>query len=98
MKADGSMSADDVGVKHYHYKSCYDYNDFYLHSLGGYDDDFIVSHTIYDPIGGLRRKPYFMIGWGVYVLCNMALAVIRTPNVETLAAFIFLMTMGFVQV
>jgi hypothetical protein len=39
-----------------------------------------------------------MIGWGVYVLCNIALAVIRTPNVETLAAFIFLMTMGFVQV
>ena len=46
---------------------------------------------------GLRRKPYFMIGWGTYVLCNFVLAAIRTPDITSLALFIFLMTMGFVQ-
>lgn len=39
-----------------------------------------------------------MIGWGAYILCNLSLAAIRTPDIKTLAAFIFLMTMGFVQV
>lgn len=70
------------------------------HRIYAYDYTYmaIQSQCNNYSIGGLRRKPYFMIGWGVYVLCNIALAVIRTPNVETLAAFIFLMTMGFVQV
>ena len=39
-----------------------------------------------------------MLGWGMYIACNVALAVIQRPSIETLAAFIFLMTMGFVQV
>jgi hypothetical protein len=39
-----------------------------------------------------------MLGWGMYIACNIALAVIQRPSIETLAAFIFLMTMGFVQV
>ena len=49
------------------------------------------------PIMGLRRKPYFMIGWGTYIVCNLVLAAIRTPDVTSLALFVFLMTMGFVQ-
>ena len=39
-----------------------------------------------------------MLGWGMYIACNIALAVIQRPSIEILAAFIFLMTMGFVQV
>jgi hypothetical protein len=39
-----------------------------------------------------------MLGWGMYIACNIALAIIQRPSIETLAAFIFLMTMGFVQV
>jgi hypothetical protein len=39
-----------------------------------------------------------MLGWGMYIACNIALAVIQRPSIEVLAAFIFLMTMGFVQV
>ena len=34
----------------------------------------------------------------MYIACNIALAVIQRPSIEVLAAFIFLMTMGFVQV
>lgn len=37
-----------------------------------------------------------MIGWGLYVLCNIVLAIIATPSIEILALFIFLMTMSFV--
>ena len=49
------------------------------------------------PIMGLRRKPYFFIGWGIYILCNVILAIIGNPNIGQLAIFIFLMIMGFVQ-
>eukprot|EP00596_Hydrurales_sp_CCMP1899_P003780 CAMPEP_0119054474 /NCGR_PEP_ID=MMETSP1177-20130426/75087_1 /TAXON_ID=2985 /ORGANISM="Ochromonas sp, Strain CCMP1899" /LENGTH=459 /DNA_ID=CAMNT_0007034711 /DNA_START=124 /DNA_END=1500 /DNA_ORIENTATION=+ len=49
------------------------------------------------PIYGLRRKPYFLIGWSVYIICNLSLAWIRTPSINVLSLFVFLMTMGFVQ-
>ena len=39
-----------------------------------------------------------MIGWGMYIICNLCLAAIQTPSIGTLAFFIFMMTMGFVQV
>jgi hypothetical protein len=50
------------------------------------------------PIAGLRRKPYFLLGWGTYIACNLVLAAVGTPGVATLALLVFLMTMGFVQV
>ena len=49
------------------------------------------------PIMGKRRKPYFLIGWGLFVLCNITLAIIGKPDIGILALFIFLMTMSFVQ-
>ena len=49
-------------------------------------------------VGGLRRKPYFIIGWSIYIFCNLCLALIQTPSVGVLAFFIFFMTLGFVQV
>ena len=48
------------------------------------------------PIYGMRRKPYFIIGWVLYALCNIILAIIKTPSLEILALFIFLMTTFFV--
>jgi len=49
------------------------------------------------PIFGYRRKSYFLLGWGLYVACNILLAIIRTPNIAQLAALIFLQTLAFVQ-
>ena len=67
---------------------------YHCHSLSTVGCGFLSDSR---PIMGLRRKPYFMIGWGTYVLCNFVLAAIRTPDITSLALFIFLMTMGFVQ-
>jgi MFS-type transporter involved in bile tolerance (Atg22 family) len=49
------------------------------------------------PIYGYRRKSYFMIGWGLYVLCNCLLATVNEPSLPILACGIFLMTSSFVQ-
>jgi MFS-type transporter involved in bile tolerance (Atg22 family) len=49
------------------------------------------------PIFGLRRKPYFIIGWGVFVLCNVILAALKTPSIGALSLLSFVMTLGFVQ-
>jgi len=49
------------------------------------------------PIMGLRRKPYFLIGWGIFIICNMVLASFVEPSVGILALFLFLMTLAFVQ-
>ena len=49
------------------------------------------------PIMGYRRKSYFLIGWGLYVGCNILLAILRTPSISQLAALIFLQTWAFVQ-
>lgn len=49
------------------------------------------------PIMGLRRKPYFVIGWGIWILCNSFLAFLGEPDVVMLSAFLFLQTLGFVQ-
>ncbi len=48
------------------------------------------------PIMGLRRKPYFLIGWGIFIACNVWLAILKEPSLVMLAALIFLQTMGFV--
>jgi MFS family permease len=49
------------------------------------------------PIFGLRRKPYFIIGWTVFAVCNAILAIIGEPSIGTLAVLIFTQTLGFVQ-
>jgi MFS family permease len=49
------------------------------------------------PIMGLRRKPYFFLGWLTFSVCNIILAVAIQPGTLMLASFLFLQTMGFVQ-
>jgi hypothetical protein len=49
------------------------------------------------PIMGLRRIPYFAIGWILFVSCNLILAIIGEPSIKTLSLFLFLMQLSFVQ-
>jgi MFS family permease len=49
------------------------------------------------PINGMRRKPHYVIGWSIYILSNIALTLIGKPNLEMVALFIFVQTMGFIQ-
>ena len=48
------------------------------------------------PIFGLRRKPYFIIGWSSFVLCNLVLVFLVTPSLPALAIFIYLQMQSFV--
>ena len=48
------------------------------------------------PIYGLRRKPYFVIGWGAFVVCNVILAILVEPSLAMLAIFIYLQIQFFV--
>jgi hypothetical protein len=48
------------------------------------------------PIGGLRRKPYFISGWLVYIAANLMLALQGSPTVQSLAVLMLLQTMGYV--
>lgn len=47
------------------------------------------------PIRGQRRKPYFCIGWAVYVAANALLAALVTPSVGWIAALMLVQTMGY---
>ena len=38
------------------------------------------------PIGGLRRRPYLLLGWTGVLLCSLALAVVGRPRIRVLAA------------
>ena len=49
------------------------------------------------PIYGMRRKPYFIIGWTMWAICNACLAIVGEPNIAVLAFFIFTMTISFLQ-
>lgn len=49
------------------------------------------------PIFGLRRKPYFILGWLLFSICNFVLASFIEPPITILALFVFLMTLSFVQ-
>jgi MFS-type transporter involved in bile tolerance (Atg22 family) len=49
------------------------------------------------PIMGLRRKPYFLIGWGLFFMCNLILALLKTPSIGALSLLSFISTIGFVQ-
>ena len=48
------------------------------------------------PIFGLRRKPYFILGWCTFAACNAFLASLVNPGVLMLAVFLFLGSLGFV--
>lgn len=43
---------------------------------------------------GYRRKPYIIIGWGVYLISNIILAVQITPSVISTIFWMFIMTCG----
>mmetsp|Transcript_53738 Transcript_53738/g.64823 ORF Transcript_53738/g.64823 Transcript_53738/m.64823 type:complete len:726 (-) Transcript_53738:318-2495(-) len=47
------------------------------------------------PISGLRRKPYFMTGWVIYVLSNLVLAVTPMPSIQMCILLVFVQTAGY---
>jgi len=47
------------------------------------------------PISGLRRRPYFMTGWCIFVLCNIILAVTPGPGIPFTTLMVFLQTSAF---
>ena len=47
------------------------------------------------PINGKRRKPYFVIGWTIFVICNLLLTFLGTPNIQTLIALVFFSVCGY---
>jgi MFS family permease len=46
------------------------------------------------PIGGLRRKPYFALGYAIHSACYLMLATMATPSVPTLSVLLFTATVG----
>lgn len=48
------------------------------------------------PIAGLRRKPYFVLGWVTFIKSNAILALIGKPSVVVLVPLLFSMTCGLV--
>eukprot|EP01036_Dinobryon_divergens_P027093 gene27093-35808_t len=50
-----------------------------------------------NPIYGKRRKPYFCIGWFVFIMSYVILAILQEPTIVELAIFIFSGGMGFIQ-
>lgn len=47
------------------------------------------------PIGGLKRKPYMLIGWIIHIVCNSALAIMGTPGVNSVVILSFLSACGY---
>ena len=47
------------------------------------------------PIGGLRRKPYFCIGWMVYIVSNFALMINPFPSIAICITLVFIQTAGY---
>lgn len=47
------------------------------------------------PIMGMRRKPYFVMGWGAYVACNLWLALLGEPDIRWITLMCFLQTVGY---
>jgi predicted MFS family arabinose efflux permease len=47
------------------------------------------------PINGQRRKPYFVLGWLIYVAANLWLATMARPTMEWIAGLLLLQTMGY---
>mmetsp|Transcript_11523 Transcript_11523/g.14959 ORF Transcript_11523/g.14959 Transcript_11523/m.14959 type:complete len:517 (-) Transcript_11523:204-1754(-) len=49
------------------------------------------------PINGMRRKPYFILGWTIYIVCHLSLAALITPNIQWLTFLLFLGTVGYMM-
>ena len=47
------------------------------------------------PISGMRRKPYFMTGWLIYILSNLILTFTRSPSIGLCISLVFLQTAGY---
>lgn len=47
------------------------------------------------PISGLRRKPYFMTGWLIYIASNFILMIPQSPSIGMCITFVFLQTAGY---
>jgi hypothetical protein len=47
------------------------------------------------PINGLRRKPYFMTGWLVYIASNLILMLTPVPSIQLCIMLVFLQTAGY---
>ncbi|CAM9292061.1 unnamed protein product [Choristocarpus tenellus] len=47
------------------------------------------------PLWGLKRKPYFVIGWLIHILANLCLALVGTPGVQLTIALSFFSACGY---
>lgn len=47
-------------------------------------------------IFGMRRKPYFVAGWLIYIMANFILAFQTRPSIQMLAIMMLIQTMGYV--
>ncbi len=47
------------------------------------------------PISGLRRKPYFMTGWLVYIVSNFVLMIHPSPSIGMCISLVFVQTAGY---
>mmetsp|Transcript_19668 Transcript_19668/g.29111 ORF Transcript_19668/g.29111 Transcript_19668/m.29111 type:complete len:697 (-) Transcript_19668:58-2148(-) len=47
------------------------------------------------PISGMRRKPYFMTGWLVYIVSNFILVVTPQPSIPMCILLVFTQTAGY---
>jgi hypothetical protein len=49
------------------------------------------------PVFGLRRKPYFLLGWLLYVSANVALALLGAPTVRALVPLVSRNATGMIE-
>jgi MFS family permease len=47
------------------------------------------------PISGMRRKPYFMTGWLIYIVSNLVLAMTPFPGIGFIILLVFTQTAGY---
>lgn len=47
------------------------------------------------PIGGLKRKPYMLIGWAIHIVSNATLALMGTPGVDWTIILSFVSACGY---
>jgi hypothetical protein len=47
------------------------------------------------PISGLRRKPYFMTGWLIFILSNFILMIPQSPSIGMCILLVFVQTAGY---
>ncbi|CAN0024698.1 unnamed protein product, partial [Hapterophycus canaliculatus] len=47
------------------------------------------------PIGGLKRKPYMLIGWIIHIVSNAALAIMGTPGEDSVVILSFISACGY---